>query len=735
METLVQPPLPAGVSPPAMDSDHHRKHQFLSTTAAAATSVTQFKQLHGYILRSGLDFSFPSLLSKLLSLPLASPPSLDYALAVFLSSPQLDPRLCHRAIRAFSRAADGPRRALVAYCGMRQANVTVDRFIFPPLLRAAARAAGEGGVAVGREAHGLAAKLGFDSDPFVQTALSGAYAAGGLIEDAREVFDGMLHRDVVAWSVMLDGYCHAGQYNESLILFEEMKRSGLTPDNVIFSTILTACGRTGNLSFGKAIHSYIIESNVPIDGHIQSSLVTMYSNCHLMETAQKLYDEMSPKNMVASTAMVFGYCKIGEIEIARSIFDQMADKDLVSWSAMISGYAESERPAEALRLFNELLAKGMRPDRITMLSVISACAHLGALDQAKWVHIFVDKNDFRVFVSINNALIDMYAKCGSLVSARMIFDSMSERNVVTWTSMITGFAMHGEGRSALELFDEMKAIGIEANVVTFVGLLYACSHAGMVEDGRRIFKSMVHEHKIEPKHEHYGCMVDLLGRAKLLQEALELIESMPFPPNVVEWGSLLGACLNSGNIELGEHAANRLLELDPTHDGALVLLSNIYAKANRWQNVGEVRSLMKGRAVSKERGCSWIEIDGEVHEFLMGDKYHSKSDEIYEKLDEIVKELEAAGYSPDAHSVLVNLEEDEKRDAVLWHSEKLAFSFGLLASSNGSCIRISKNLRICRDCHSFMKLASRVFEREISLRDRNRFHLFKDGNCSCNNFW
>ncbi|KAK8923987.1 Pentatricopeptide repeat-containing protein [Platanthera zijinensis] len=519
------------------------------------------------------------------------------------------------------------------------------------------------------------------------------------------------------------------------MLFEEMRSSGVVPDNLILPTIIAACARTGNLASGEELHSYIVGSNILIDENIQCALITMYCNGGSMRTAQKLYSGMSPTSLVASTSMIFGYSKSGEIEIARSIFDRMREKDLICWSAMISGYAESERPGEALKLFNEMLATGITPDRITMLSVISACAHLGAIDLAKWIHIFVDKNGFRGNISVDNALIDMYSKCGSLSMARTIFETLPRGNAITWTTMIHALAMHGEGRSALDLFDEMKATGVDPNGVTFVGLLYACSHSGMVEEGRLVFNLMIHEYNLEPKHEHYGCMVDLLGRAKRLQEALELIESMPFAPNVVQWGSLLWACQSHENVELGELAAKRLLQIDPGHDGAYVLLSNIYAKAKMWESVGDVRSMMKCKAISKEKGCSWIEMDGEVHEFLAGDEFHSRSSEIYKKLDELVKALEVEGYSPDTESVLTNLEEDEKKAAVLRHSEKLALSFGLISSREGSCVRITKNLRICGDCHSFMRLASRVLGREIIVRDRTRFHQFQDGCCSCNEFW
>lgn len=530
-------------------------------------------------------------------------------------------------------------------------------------------------------------------------------------------------------------YCQAGDYNEALHLFADLKSSGITPDPVILATVLTACSRTRNLQFGKAIHSYIADSCLQIDARLQTALITMYSNCGSMVTAHKLYSELSPVNPAASTAMVFGYAKAGQIELARSVFDSMIDKDLVAWSAMISGYAESDKPIEALKLFNKMQLASVRPDQITMLSIISACANLGALNQAQWVQRYVDKNGFSQILSVNNALIDMFSKCGSLMTARKIFKEMPTRNVISWTAMITGLAMHGEGTEAITLFDKMKVEGVKPNRVTFIGLLYACSHSGLVEQGQSIFESMSLDFGIEPEQQHYGCMVDLFGRAKLFKGAVDLIDSMPFQPNVVVWGSLLSACRVHGEVELGELAAKHILELDPGHDGAYVLLSNIYAKAGRWEDVGEVRKSMKCQAVWKEKGCSWTELDGEVHEFLMADESHPRSKEIYEKLDEVVKTLEGAGYDPHLGSVLVDLEEEEKRKAVLLHSEKLALSFGLISSAHGACIQIAKNLRVCEDCHTFMKLASKVFAKEIIVRDRTRFHHYRNGVCSCGDFW
>lgn len=614
---------------------------------------------------------------------------------------------------------------------MRTEGISVDRFSFPPLLKASTRVSS---IVEGMEIHGLATKLGFDSDPFIQAGLIGMYAACGRILMARLVFDKMSARDVVAWSIMIDCYCQIGLFNDVLLLFEDMRHSNVKPDEMILSLVLSACGRSGNINYGKAIHNFILENNSVISSYLQSSLITLYTSCGSMDSARELFDELNTKNLIASTAMVTGYSKQGQIESARLIFDQMVGKDLICWSAMISGYAESDFPQEALNLFNEMQKRELKPDQVTMLSVISACAHLGALDQAKLIHKFVDKNGFGDALAVNNALIDMYAKCGSLERARCVFDRMPRKNVISWTSVITAHAIHGDAANALLLFRQMKANSIEPNGITFVGVLYACSHAGLVEEGRKVFSSMIKEHSITPKHEHYGCMVDLFGRANLIREALELIESMPLAPNVVIWGSLMAACRIYKENELGEFAAKRVLELDQNHDGALVFLSNIYAKEKRWDNVAEVRKLMRNRGISKERGCSRVGIGNELHEFLVGDRKHKAADKIYEKLDEVVSELKKCGYVPNTESVLVDLEEEEKKDLVLSHSEKLALCFGLI-NGEGSCIHIVKNLRVCEDCHTFMKLVSKVYKMDIVIRDRSRFHHYRNGACSCKDYW
>ncbi|XP_027360380.1 pentatricopeptide repeat-containing protein At4g14820 [Abrus precatorius] len=704
----------------------------LLTALTSCKTLIQVKQVHAQILRSNLNYS-NSFLFKLVLSSSAFPSSsaFDYALSLISQIPNSDTHFCNQLLRQFSRGPS-PEKTLFLYRKLRRNGSLLNRFSFPPLLKAVSKVCA---LNEGLEIHGYASKLGFHADPFIQTGLIAMYAACGRIMDARLLFDKMSHRDVVTWNMMIDGYCQSGLYDHVLKLYEEMKSSGMEPDGIILCSVLSACGHAGNLSYGKAIHEFIVDNDLYVDSHLQTALVNMYANCGTMDLAREVYDKLSSKHLVVSTAMLSGYGKLGMVNDARFIFDQMVERDLVCWSAMISGYAESDQPQEALNLFNEMQRRGIEPDRITMLSVISACGHIGALVQAKWIHTYADKNGFGRALSINNALIDMYAKCGNLVRAREVFENMSRKNVISWSSMINAYAMHGDADSAIDLFHRMKEQDIEPNGVTFIGLLYACSHAGLVEEGQKFFSSMINEHGIPPQREHYGCMVDLYCRANNLRKAVEIIETMPFPPNVIIWGSLMSACQNHGEVELGEFAAKRLLELEPDHDGALVVLSNIYAKERRWDDVGLIRKLMKHKGISKEKACSRIEVNNKVHVFLMADRYHEQSDKIYEKLDAVVGQLKLAGYTPSTSGILIDLEEEEKKEVVLWHSEKLALCYGLISGRKESCIRIVKNLRICEDCHTFMKLVSRVYPIEIVVRDRTRFHHFNGGICSCRDYW
>ncbi|XP_068650753.1 pentatricopeptide repeat-containing protein At1g08070, chloroplastic-like [Aristolochia californica] len=329
----------------------------------------------------------------------------------------------------------------------------------------------------------------------------------------------------------------------------------------------------------------------------------------------------------------------------------------------------------------------------------------------------------------------MYSKCGRIDLAYKLFEEIRDKDSVSWNTIISGFALHGFGDRALELFSLMQIKGMEPDDLTFIGVLSACSHSGLVQEGLHCFRTMEKRYKISPKLEHYGCIVDLLGRAELLKEAEEFIAEMPMKPNGAIWGALLSSCKAHRNIDLCEEAANELLLIEPGNDGVYVLLSNIFAGRKEWDKVRKVRRLMHERGIKKKPGCSSIMIDGVTHEFLVADRSHPESEQIHAVLDSVTRRLALEGYVAQTSEVLLNIDEKEKGDSISQHSEKLAICYGLIKMKPGKEIIIMKNLRICGDCHSAIKVISKVYQRKIIIRDRSRFHHFSEGSCSCKDYW
>lgn len=401
---------------------------------------------------------------------------------------------------------------------------------------------------------------------------------------------------------------------------------------------------------------------------------------------------------------------------------------------MISGYARVGSVNEALELFREMQGAGIGPDEVTMVSVIQACAKAGALDLGKWVHAFIDRKGIRADLELKTALIDMYAKCGEIDRARKLFDGMEVRDTMACSSMIVGLAIHGLVKDALELFSRMLESKVRPNHVTFVGVLSACAHSGLVSDGQR-FWSIMHELRVEPMMEHYGCMVDLLCRADLFEEAYSFVDAMPLMPNSIIWRTLLVGCKSNGSLDKAEIIAEKLLELEPLNAENYVLLSNLYASSSQWEKVSYMRKKMKDNGVKVVPGCSSIEVDGFLHEFVVGDESHPEMKEIRKVLREITERVQLAGHAPWTSAVLHDVGEEEKEIALCEHSERLAIAFGLLKTKAPVPIRVVKNLRVCSDCHEVTKIISKAYDREIIVRDRVRFHQFVNGTCSCNDFW
>ncbi|PKI52478.1 hypothetical protein CRG98_027050 [Punica granatum] len=391
---------------------------------------------------------------------------------------------------------------------------------------------------------------------------------------------------------------------------------------------------------------------------------------------------------------------------------------------------------EALEVFAKMVKeRSVKFNEVTLSTALFACAHLGALRAGKCIHDQAIKMNLEGDVYVGTSVVDMYCKCGRVEKARKAFVRIKQRNVTTWTALIRGYGMHGQARKALEVFYDMIKARVRPNYVTFVSVLNACSHSGLLDEGWHWFNSMLHEYGIEPGIEHYGCIVDLLGRAGHLQRAYDLIQGMKMEPDFVIWGSLLGACRVHKNVELGEVSARKLFELDPDNCGYYVLLCNIYADAERWEDIDRVRGIMKSRGLVKTPGFSLVELRGQVHMFLVGDREHPQHEKVYQFLEEISVRLQEAGHVPNTSSDSHDVEGEEKEMFLRIHSEKLAVAFGIMNSSPGTTVQVIKNLRVCTDCHTVIKLMSRIADREIVVRDSKRFHHFKDGSCSCGDYW
>lgn len=552
-----------------------------------------------------------------------------------------------------------------------------------------------------------------------------------------------------------------------LSFYFKMVVADCRPNKYTFPTLFKACNVVKAVAEGGQIHAHVVKHAFIGDGYVKSAGIQMYASFKCLNDARKMLDSNGDlSDVVCYNAMIDGYLRCGDVEAAkglfgcmeiksvsswnsmisglancgmveaaREMFDEMPEKDEISWSAMIDGYNKGGFFKDALEVFNRMQLEKIRPRKFVLSSVLAACANVGALGQGKWIHTYVRKKAIPLDEVLGTSLLDMYAKCGRLDLAWEVFETMKQKEISSWNAMIGGLAMHGRADDAIELFLQMRNENLKPNGITFVGILNACAHAGLVDEGLECLNKMEQIFGVEPTVEHYCCVVDLLGRVGLFDEAEELISTMPMKPNSAVWGALLGSCRVHGNVDLGEKVGKILLAMEPQNSGRYALLSNIYAKAGRWEDVAKLRKLMKERGVKTISENSMIDLDGIIHEFKVGDGSHPQTKEIYVMLEKMIERLELEGFVPNTSQVLLDIDEGEKEAALAHHSEKLAIAFGLLNTSPGTTIRIVKNLRTCEDCHSAGKLISHIYKREIIVRDRVRFHHFKNGKCSCKDFW
>ncbi|CAN8269745.1 unnamed protein product [Cochlearia groenlandica] len=451
-------------------------------------------------------------------------------------------------------------------------------------------------------------------------------------------------------------------------VYLHMRNHGVRPDFHTFPFLLSSFDKPiHHLPLGRRTHAHILLFGHDKDPFVRTCLVNMYSSCGDLSSAQRVFDESVSRDLPAWNSLVNAYSKTGFVDMARKVFDEMPQRNVISWSCMINGYVMSGRYKQALALFRDLLSPKQNeafvvPNEFTMSTVLSACGRLGAFEQGKWVHAYIDRYQVEVDIVLGTSLIDMYAKCGSLERAKRVFDGLgTKKDVKAYSAMICCLAMYGLTQECFELFSEMTADSnnIHPNSVTFVGLLGACVHGGLINQGECYFAMMVERFGITPSIQHYGCMVDLYVRAGLIKEAESFIASMPMEPDVLIWGSLLSGSRMVGDIKTCEVALKRLIKLDPINSGAYVLLSNVYAKTGRWKEVKHIRQEMEVKGIKKVPGCSSIEVDGVIHEFVAGDDSKEEGERIYAMLDEIMQALREAGYVSDTREVLH--EGDEER--------------------------------------------------------------------------
>ncbi|KAJ4954318.1 hypothetical protein NE237_011101 [Protea cynaroides] len=482
-------------------------------------------------------------------------------------------------------------------------------------------------IEIGKQLHCFIIKSNLALNCFVGSALVDMYSKYSLVEDARQLFDKILFRDMVLWNVMVSCYAYNRLTEEAFGVFKLMRSDGLNGDDFTFSSLLNSCGVFGYCELGKQVHGLIIMLSFDVDVLVASTLVNMYAKNEFIVEAHRAFDGMISRNVV-------------------------------SWTTMIVGYGQCGNGREAMKLVKDMIHQGFVPDELTWASILSSCASLPAISEIVQVHAHVVKNGFETFLSIGNALINAYSKCGIITSAFQCFSSIPDPDIVTWTSMIGACAFHGLFTEATEIFEEMLSKGVKLDQIAFLGVLSACSHGGRVEEGLRYFTSMTKDHEIVPDSEHYTCLIDLLGRAGHLDEAFNVLTKMPFEPGSNALGAFIGACKVHGNLELAKWAAETLSILEPNKPVNYVLMSNLYASIGQWVDVARVRKIMRGRCEYKVPGCSWMEISGVVHTFVSCDRSHPQASELYDILGTLFRLMKEERYMSDV-DFLVHPVEDE----------------------------------------------------------------------------
>ncbi|KAL3843421.1 hypothetical protein ACJIZ3_000824 [Penstemon smallii] len=554
---------------------------------------------------------------------------------------------------------------------------------------------------IGQSTHACAHKFGFEVDESVSNALIAMYMKFGFTYDGYQIFNKMTNRDVISWNALLSGFHNDKTSDQGIGIFKKMLIEGFKPNMYTFISTLRCCL---DIEFGEQVHSHVIKHNLVFDGYVGTALIDMYA-------------------------------KFGRMDDVEVIFSRLGERDIFTWTVIISGYSQTNQGEKATHFFNQMRREGVVPNEFTLACCLKSSSGIASLENGRQLHSLAVKFGHSSDMFVASALIDMYEKCGHIDHAEALFNNMPFGDTVLWNTIIHGYSQHGQGDKALQAFTTMIDEGVLPDGVTFLGILSACSHMGLVEEGRKHFQSMSELYGISPRVEHYACIVYILGRAGKFDQVQSFISDMELTPNALIWENVLGACSIHGNVELGEIAAKKVFQMEPEMDSNYILLSNLYASRGRWDDVSKVRASMSSKGIKKETGCSWIENDKQMHVFSSQNVSHPRLIDIHQKLEELGERVMEAGYVPNTKYVLHNMTEKEKRENLSHHSERLALGFALISKVKSGKIRIFKNLRICRDCHEFMKFVSGIINQEIVVRDTNQFHHFHHGLCSCKDYW
>ncbi|XP_040366636.1 pentatricopeptide repeat-containing protein At2g22070 isoform X3 [Rosa chinensis] len=570
-------------------------------------------------------------------------------------------------------------------------------------------------IELGKQLHAYSIKYQIDFDTSIGNSLCSLYSKCGNLESAFKAFKKIKEKNVISWTSAISACGDNGDASKGLAFFTEMLSEGIEPNEYTLTSALSLCCTMLSLGAGIQIHSLVIKLGYELNLPVRNAIMYLYLKCGMVNEARKLFNGMEAMSLITWNAMIAGHAQIIDL----------AEDDL---SAYQSG-------TEALNIFLKLNRSGVKPDLFTFSSILTVCSSMVALEQGEQVHAQSIKSGFLSDIVVATALVNMYNKCGSIEKASKVFIEMSTRTLISWTSMIAGFAQHGRTQQALQLFEDMRIAGVRPNQVTFVSVLSACSHAGMVNEALGYFESMKKDYRIKPVMDHYACLIDMFVRLGRLDEAFGLVKKMDFEPNEFIWSTLVAGCRTHGNLDRGFYAAERLLKLKPKDTETYVMLLNMYISVERWKDVSRVRKMMKEEKLGKLEEWSWITIKDKVHSFKPNDKSHPQSEDVQKYVESLTDQVKSLGYK--AVESLELTDEDAETtlfSSTSFHSEKLAIAFGLLNTPNAAPIRVIKNISMCRDCHNFVKFISLLTSREIIIRDSKCLHKFVNGKCSCGDF-